>query len=78
MIEWPNVVQKKGGNNFQWCSVIYCPLCDISGTSPIDDHPLDGISILPFLHGSTESRSTPLHGPLLFQMAISVVGTMYQ
>ena len=50
LIEWPDVIDKNRKSKFSVVTNDFLPtVYDILGTNPIDDQPLDGISILPFL-----------------------------
>ena len=61
MIEWPNAIGQKRRSQFPVVSSDLLPtVYDILGVSPRDDRPLDGISILPFLHGNMENRNSTI------------------
>ena len=52
LIEWPDVIHKNKKLKFPVVTNDFLPtVYDILGTNPIDDRPLDGISILPSLQG---------------------------
>ena len=58
MIEWPAVISTNQVSQYAVVSSDLLPtVYDILGTKPRDDRPLDGISILPFLHGTVKSRN---------------------
>ena len=57
LIEWPDVIHKNRKSKFPVVTNDFLPtVYDILGTNPIDDRPLDGISILPFLQGNVDKR----------------------
>ena len=57
LIEWPDVIHKNKKSKFPVVTNDFLPtVYDILGTNPIDDRPLDGISILPFLQGEMNKR----------------------
>jgi len=59
IIEWPNVIKKNRRSQFPVISSDLLPtVYDILGITPSDNRPLDGISVLPFLHGNVESRNS--------------------
>lgn len=86
MIEWPNVVQKNRRSQFPVVSSDLLPtVYDLLGVSPIDNRPLDGISILPFLHGNTESRCSTIswafaipNGNFSSRYNVSMAGDRYK
>ena len=58
MIEWPAVIRSNQVSRFAVVSSDLLPtVYDILGTKPRDDRPMDGTSILPFLHGTEQSRN---------------------
>ena len=57
LIEWPDVIHENKKSKFPVVTNDFLPtVYDILGTNPIDDQPLDGISILPFLQGKMKKR----------------------
>ena len=57
LIEWPDVIHKNKKSKFSVVTNDFLPtVYDILGTNPIDDRPLDGISVLPFLQGKINKR----------------------
>ena len=57
LIEWPDVIHKNRKSNFSVVTNDFLPtVYDILGTNPIDDRPLDGISILPFLQEKVDKQ----------------------
>ena len=57
LIEWPDVIHKNRKSKFSVVTNDFLPtVYDILGTNPIDDRPLDGISIIPFLQGKVNKR----------------------
>ena len=57
LIEWPDVIHKNKKSKFPVVTNDFLPtVYDILGTYPIDNRPLDGISILPFLQGKMNKR----------------------
>ena len=61
MIEWPNVIKKNRRSQFPVVSSdLLLTVYDLLEISPYDKRPLDGISILPFLHGNMETRNSTI------------------
>ena len=61
MIEWPNVIRKNRRSQFPVVSSdLLLTVYDLLEISPYDKRPLDGISILPFLHGNMETRNSTI------------------
>ena len=57
LIEWPDVIHKNRRSKFPVVTNDFLPtVYNILGTNPIDDRPLDGISVLPFLQGKVDKR----------------------
>lgn len=79
IIEWPDQIRKNHVSEFPVVSSDLLPTaCDIVGTNPPTDRPIDGISIMPLIRGETELRnrsigwSINLHGRgLTYQVALS-------
>ena len=58
LIEWPNVIKNNRRSQFPVVSNdLLLTVYDLLGISPYDNRSLDGISILPFLHGNMETRN---------------------
>ena len=61
LIEWPNMVKKNVKFDFPVMSSDLLPTaCDIVGTSPPSDRPIDGVSIMPFIRGETTQRNVSM------------------
>ena len=61
LIEWPNMVKKNVKSDFPVMSSDLLPTaCDIVGTSPPSDRPIDGVSIMPFIRGETTQRNVSM------------------
>ena len=61
LIEWPDVIHKNKKSKFPVVTNDFLPtVYDILGTNPIDDRPLDGISVLPFLQEKVSKRKSDL------------------
>ena len=58
IIEWPAAIHKNRKSDFPVVSSDLLPtVCDILGIGPPSDRLIDGISILPFIHGDISSRN---------------------
>ena len=61
LIEWPNMIKKNLKSDYPVMSSDLLPTaCDIVGTSPPSDRPIDGISILPFIKGEKTQRNSSM------------------
>ena len=61
LIEWPNMVKKNIKSDFPVMSSDLLPTaCDIVGTSPPSDRPIDGVSIMPFIKGEAMQRNVSM------------------
>ena len=61
LIEWPDVIHKNKKSKFPVVTNDFLPtVYDILGTNPIDDRPLDGISVLPFLQEKVSKRKNDI------------------
>lgn len=61
LIEWPAMVRKNRKTDFPVMSSDLLPtVCDILGTTPPTDRPIDGTSILPFLKGEATARNSSM------------------
>ena len=60
-IEWPAKIPHPRTTNFRanTCD-IYPTLLEIAGVKPLDQPPLDGISLVPVIEGSVERRPKPM------------------
>lgn len=58
LIEWPNMIKKNLKTDYPVVSSDLLPTaCDIVGTSPPSDRPIDGVSIMPFIKGEKTTRN---------------------
>lgn len=61
LIEWPNMIQKNIKSDYPVMSSDLLPtVCDIVGTNPPSDRPIDGASILPFIKGEKTQRNSSM------------------
>ena len=61
IIEWPAVIQSNRVSKFPVVTNDFLPtVYDILGAQPPNDRQIDGISILPHIRGSVESRTKPI------------------
>ena len=61
LLEWPAKIKPGTSSNVATCTVDYFPtILDIVGVDMPDDRPLDGVSLVPLLEGSMETRPRPL------------------
>ena len=85
IIEWPGVIKS---NRVSWFPIVSSDLLptvyDILGVKPVDDRPLDGISILPFLQGKVIHRdhlifwAFPIPGDFNGEYSVAVSGDQYK
>ena len=62
MIEWPDVITSNKVSSFPVVSSDLLPTVrDILDIKPVDNRPIDGISILPFLQGKVEQRNHSIY-----------------
>lgn len=61
VIEWPAKIKPGTSSDVASCTVDYFPtIMDIVGFKMPDTRPLDGISLMPVINGSTKTRPRPL------------------
>jgi len=85
IIEWPNVIKSNKESWFPVVSSDFLPtVYDMLRVKPVDDRPLDGISILPFLQGEVEYRNHsiywafPVLGNFNGQYSVAISGDQYK
>ena len=77
MIEWPDVITSNKASSFPVVSSDLLPTVhDILDIEPLDNRPIDGISILPFLQGKVEHRNQSIYWGFLLSM-VSMENTMF-
>ena len=60
VIEWPSQIKKARASNFNSVTSDILPtLCELTG-QPLPNRPLDGISLVPMINGTTHSRPSPM------------------
>ena len=61
LIEWPDMIKKNVKSDYPVISSDLLPTaCDIVGTSPPSDRPIDGVSIMPFIKGDKTQRNVSI------------------
>ena len=61
LIEWPAMITKNIKTSFPVMTNDLLPTaCDIVGSTPPKDRPIDGVSILPFIRGKTNMRNSSM------------------
>lgn len=61
LIEWPAKIEPGSTSGMATCTVDYFPtILEIVGVEMPDDRPLDGVSLMPLIHGKMKKRPVPL------------------
>lgn len=61
VVEWPGTIEGNQRNEFLSGTVDYLPtIIDLLGLEPINDRPIDGVSLKPALFGNPINRETPV------------------
>ena len=61
LIEWPDMIKKNVKSDYPVMSTDLLPTaCDIVGTTPPSDRPIDGVSIMPLVNGSKTQRNSSM------------------